>query len=89
MKKPIKFFLITGIVIVIGLFGVYIFKGRNQETIHVKHNVTKVSAPVRKVYTTDAATFKLSPESLSDSEKNSRNKLESFLKEICWLTAAL
>ncbi|WP_283580557.1 hypothetical protein [Ligilactobacillus aviarius] len=81
MKKPIKFFLITGIVIVIGLFGVYIFKGRNQETIHVKHNVTKVSAPVRKIYTTDAATFKLSPESLSDSEKNSRNKLESFLKE--------
>lgn len=81
MKKPIKFFLITGIVIVIGLFGVYIFKGRNQETIHVKHNVTKISAPIRKVYTTDAATFKLSPESLSDSEKNSRNKLESFLKE--------
>ena len=49
MKKPIKFFLITGIVIVIGIFGVYIFKGRNQETIHVKHSVTKISAPVREV----------------------------------------
>ena len=47
MKKQVKIFMIIVVIAVIEIFGVYIFKDRNQETLHVKHNVTKVSAQWR------------------------------------------
>lgn len=81
MKKKTKVILLIVSLIAIGLAGIYIFKDKNEETIHVNHNVSKISSPVKKAYTTNSSSFKITSNELSLVEKEDKEKLQDFLEK--------
>lgn len=81
MKKRIKKILILVAVVAVGVAAFYFIRNKNEETIHVKHNVTKVSSPVKQVYTTNANSFKITQSPLSSDEKKDKEQLQQFLEK--------
>lgn len=59
MKKKFKISIVILLIIAVGAIGFYIFKNKNEETIKVDHQVSSISSPVSKVYTTNANSFKI------------------------------
>lgn len=81
MKKRIKKILILVAVVAVGVAAFCFIRNKNEETIHVKHNVTKVSLPVKQVYTTNANSFKITQSPLSSDEKKDKEQLQQFLEK--------
>lgn len=79
MKKKFKISIVILLIIAVGAIGFYIFKNKNEETIKVDHQVSSISSPVSKVYTTNANSFKITQSPLTDSEKEDKQKLQDFL----------